>query len=58
LSWALEFVCAPEDIETDWFYLEYTLEAASGGYTQQSGRIFDEHGNLCAISRQTMLYFE
>lgn len=58
LSWALEFVRPPEKIDTTWFYLDFTLEAASGGYCQQSGRIFDENGNLCAITRQCMVYFE
>ncbi len=58
LSWSLEFLVPPEDVDTDWFYLDFTLDAASGGYCQQSGRIFDENGRLCAISRQCMVYFE
>lgn len=58
LSWAMEFVRPPEEVDTTWFYLDFTLEAASGGYCQQSGRIFDEKGQLCAITRQCMVYFE
>lgn len=58
LSWALEFVRPPEDVKTDWFYLDFNLEAAADGYSQQSGRIYDEAGALCAISRQCMVYFE
>jgi len=58
LSWSIEFLQPAETIEPGWFYLEFSLEAASGGYTQQSGRIFTEDGTLCALSRQCMVYFE
>ena len=58
LSWSLEFVIPPEDVTGDWFYLEYYLEAAADGYTQQAGKIWDESGQLCALSRQCMVYFE
>ena len=58
LTWSLEFVIPPEEIESDWFYLEYTIEAAADGYTQQAGKIFTETGKLCALSRQCMVYFE
>lgn len=57
LTWALEFMAPPESINSDWFYLDYTVEAAADGYTQQSGKIFDEAGRLCALSRQCMVYF-
>ena len=58
LTWSLEFVIPPEDVIGDWFYLEYYLEAAADGYTQQAGKIWDESGQLCALSRQCMVYFE
>jgi len=58
LSWSLEFVVPAEDIESDWFYLDYELEAAAAGYSQQSGRIFTGDGTLVALSRQCMVYFE
>jgi acyl-CoA thioesterase len=58
LSWSLEFIVPPESIQTDWFYLDFTLEAAANGYSQQSGAIFDEAGTLLALSRQCMVYFE
>ena len=57
LTWSLEFVIPPEMIKSEWFYLEFTVEAAAAGYTQQSGKIFDESGQLCALSRQCMVYF-
>lgn len=57
LTWSLEFVQTPQQIDSDWFYLEFTAEAAAHGYTQQSGRIYDEAGQLCALSRQCMVYF-
>ncbi|NQV69177.1 MAG: thioesterase family protein [Pseudohongiella sp.] len=57
LSWSLEFVVPPESIDCEWFYLEFEVEAAADGYTQQSGKIFDESGRLCALTRQCMAYF-
>lgn len=57
LTWSLEFVMPPEEAAGDWFYLEYYLEAAADGYTQQAGKIWDESGQLCALSRQCMVYF-
>jgi acyl-CoA thioesterase len=58
LSWSLEFVVPAERIVPGWFYLDFELEAAAGGYSQQSGRIFTEDGTLVALSRQCMVYFE
>lgn len=58
MSWSLEFVVPPQNVETDWFYLDFTLEAAANGYSQQSGLIFAEDGTLVALSRQCMVYFE
>jgi acyl-CoA thioesterase len=57
LSWSLEFVEAPENITGEWFYLEFEVEAAADGYTQQSGRVYDELGRLVALTRQCMVYF-
>lgn len=57
LTWSLEFVVPPELISSDWFYLDFKLDAAADGYTQQSGKIYDESGQLCALSRQCMVYF-
>ena len=57
LTWSLEFVEPPETVESDWFYLEFTVDAAADGYTQQSGKIYEESGRLCALSRQCTVYF-
>lgn len=57
LTWSLEFIIPPEEIDSEWFYLEFLIESAANGYTQQSGKIFTEHGQLCALSRQCMVYF-
>ncbi|MEX2130889.1 MAG: thioesterase family protein [Pseudohongiellaceae bacterium] len=57
LTWSLEFVIPPESVNTDWFYLDFKVDHAADGYTQQSGRIFTEEGRLCALSRQCMVYF-
>ncbi len=58
LSWSLEFVTPPEQIDSRWFLLRFDLEWAADGYTQQSGKIFSEDGRLAALSRQTMVYFQ
>lgn len=58
MTWSLEFVVPPAEVETDWFYLDFTLDAAANGYSQQSGLIFDENKRLVAMSRQCMVYFE
>jgi len=58
LTWSLEFLVDPAEVSSRWFYLDYRLEAASGGYSQQAGRVFDENKQLVAISHQCMTYFE
>ena len=58
VSWGLEFIVDPADVKGEWFYLDFDLDAAADGYTQQSGRIYEESGRLCALSRQCMAYFE
>lgn len=57
LTWSLEFVREPASVSGDWFYLDFQVDHAADGYTQQSGRIFSEDGKLCALSRQCMVYF-
>ena len=57
LTWSLEFVEAPERITGEWFYMEFEVNAAANGYTQQSGKIYDELGRLVALTRQSMVYF-
>ena len=57
LSWSLEFIEAPELISSEWFYMEFEIDAAADGYTQQSGKIYDESGRLIALTRQCMVYF-
>ena len=59
LTWAIDFIAAPEKLShNEWFYLDFELEQASNGYTQQSGKIYSQDGSLCALSRQCMVYFE
>ncbi|WP_262693507.1 thioesterase family protein [Kordiimonas aquimaris] len=58
LSWSLEFLVPPEEVLSEWFFLEFELDAAASGYSQQTGSIFDEDGTLVAVSRQCMVYFE
>jgi acyl-CoA thioesterase len=58
LSWSLEFAQPPESVTSEWFYLDYRLESAADGYSQQSGTIYDDKGQVVAYSRQCMAYFE
>lgn len=58
MSWSVEFVVPPALVKGDWFYLDFTLDAAANGYSQQSGAVFSEDGTLVALSRQCMVYFE
>jgi acyl-CoA thioesterase len=58
VSWGLEFLVDPSEVTGEWFYLDFDLDAAAEGYTQQSGRIYEESGRLVALSRQCMVYFE
>ncbi len=58
MSWSIEFIVSPEQVQGDWFYLDFALDAAAGGYSQQSGSIYSESGALIALSRQCMVYFE
>lgn len=57
VTWSLEFVRQPATVTGDWFYLDYDLEAADHGYSQQAGKVFDEAGNLVLVGRQCMAYF-
>ena len=58
LSWSLELLVDEDQMAGDWFYLDYQLEQAEGGYQVQNGRIYAEDGTLLALSRQCMVYFE
>ena len=58
MTWSLEFVVPPEEVTSPWMFLDYSLEAAAGGYSQQSGKIYNEQGQLVALSHQCMTYFE
>jgi acyl-CoA thioesterase len=57
LSWSLEFIEPPESITSEWFFLDFEVDAAANGYTQQSGKIYEESGRLIALTRQCMVYF-
>lgn len=57
VTWSLEFVKQPSEIDGEWFWMDYSLDAAHNGYSLQSGQFFDEAGNLVMTSRQCMAYF-
>ena len=62
VTWFLEFVVDPADVAAaspdGWLFLDYRLDSAANGYSQQSGRIFDASGRLVAYSRQSMAYYD
>ena len=58
MTWKLEFVEQPARAAGNWYYLDFKLEAAAEGYSQQAGSIYDESGKLVMLGHQCMAYFE
>lgn len=59
LTWTIEF---PEPLDTnlktdDWWQYVATIDYAAEGYGHTHAHICDKHGNLVAISRQTVTVF-
>lgn len=58
MSWNLEFIHAQKAFSKDeWFAYQATTRQASGGYAHAEANIWDENGDLVAISRQTVAVF-
>jgi acyl-CoA thioesterase len=59
VSWNLEFIHPHRDLKaTDWFAYQAETRQAAGGYGHTEANIWDSHGVLIAISRQTVAIFD
>ncbi|MBF7072953.1 thioesterase family protein [Glaciecola sp. MH2013] len=59
VSWNLEFIHPHRKIEpTDWFAYKSETRQAADGYGHTEANIWDAHGELIAISRQTVAIFD
>lgn len=58
LTWSLEFIRHDwQASANDWWYYRATIDAAEEGYSHIGAEIFDDAGQLIAISRQTVTVF-
>lgn len=59
VSWNLEFIYPHREIQpTDWFAYKAETRQASSGYGHIEATIWDEHGEVIALSRQTVAIFD
>jgi acyl-CoA thioesterase len=58
LCWTLEFLAEPVGKSSqNWWQYHVLTDAAKSGYAHAEGHIWDDEGNLVAISRQTVTVF-
>ncbi len=58
LCWTLEFLDIPSDKTSEsWWQYQVKTDSAKSGYAHSEAHIWDEAGNLVAISRQTATIF-
>ena len=58
MSWNIEFIHPHVDLKpTDWFAYQVKTRQAEDGYCHTEADIFDQQGELIAISRQTVAVF-
>ena len=58
LCWTLEFLDIPSDKTSEsWWLYQVKTDSAKAGYAHSEAHIWDEQGNLVAISRQTATIF-
>ncbi|UAA39370.1 thioesterase family protein [Paraneptunicella aestuarii] len=59
VTWSVDFVHPHQPIKPDdWFAYQSDTRQASGGYILEEANIWDIHGELVAISRQTVTVFD
>lgn len=59
VSWNLEFIHPHRTIlPTDWFAYKCNTRQAAGGYGHTEATIWDSHGEVIALSRQTVAVFD
>lgn len=59
VSWNVELIYPHREIQaTDWFAYKAETRQASGGYGHTEATIWDAHGEVVALSRQTLAIFD
>lgn len=59
VSWNLDFIYPHREIQTtDWFAYKAETRQASDGYGHTEATIWDAHGEVIALSRQTVAVFD
>ncbi|GAB2683436.1 thioesterase family protein [Aliiglaciecola sp. 3_MG-2023] len=59
MSWNIEFIHPHQDLSpSDWFAVNIITRQAADGYAHTEGNIWDQKGELIAISRQTVGVFD
>lgn len=58
LTWNISFVDLPEDCSaSDWWQYLADIQSSANGYSHIDGTLWDKHGKVAVISRQTVSVF-
>lgn len=58
LTWSISFVGLPEDCSaSDWWQYLADIQSSANGYSHIDGTLWDKHGKVAVISRQTVSVF-
>lgn len=58
LTWAVSFVAVPEDCTAnDWWQYQAQIQSSANGYSHIDATLWDKHGNVALLSRQTVSVF-
>lgn len=58
LTWNISFVGLPEDCSaSDWWQYLADIQSSANGYSHIDGTLWDKHGKVAVISRQTVSVF-
>lgn len=58
LTWTVSFVAVPEDCSAnDWWQYQAQIQSSANGYSHIDATLWDKHGNVALLSRQTVSVF-
>ncbi|HLA32139.1 MAG TPA: thioesterase family protein [Pseudomonas sp.] len=58
LTWAISFVAVPQGCSAnDWWQYQADIQSSAKGYSHIDARLWDKHGRLAVLSRQTVSVF-
>ena len=58
LTWTIGFVNLPDDCSaSDWWQYRADIQSSANGYSHIDGTLWDKHGKVAVISRQTVSVF-